>query len=238
MNSVFPAALVCALMAISPARANMSVFNDQATFLAATGATSATGSLPSLAGTHHASVHIGSVTFQDVNGYGFWVGGLESYTPSDWTTLLVGHELAINSVENLDVAFDAPVYSAGFQFAEPGPQPAANASSPYANNAYYPFHDSTFTVTLKLNAAVVDSFSFNAPDEVGSFVGAWSDAAFDRMEIRETSGAIEDDYFGQFYTGSAAMPVPEADTYILMLIGIGLVGCATRRKCNGQGIPP
>jgi hypothetical protein len=229
MNTLKSVALACALLAAPAVHANISVFDDQAAFLSATGAISATGALPSLTGTIY-SAHIGSVSFVDVNGYGFWVGGLEAYNPADWTTLLPGHEIAVNHVENLDVIFDAPVFSAGFAFAEPGPQPAVNPSSPYAHDAYYPYADSTFTVTLKSGASVVEIVTFNAPDETGSFVGVWSDAAFDRMEIRETTGAIEDDYFGEFYSGSVAMPVPEAENWAMLLAGLGLVGFAARRR--------
>jgi hypothetical protein len=221
-------ASLCAFSAL-PAQANTSVFNDQATFLAATSATSATGALPSLTGSMP-TAHIGSVSFFDVNGYGFWVGGLEAYNPADWTTLLPGNEIAVNHVENLDAVFDAPVFSAGFAFAEPGAQLAVNPTSPYANNAYYPYADSTFTVTLKNGASLVDVFTFNAPDETGSFVGVWTDVAFDRMQIRETAGAIEDDYFGEFYSGSVAMPVPEPETYAMLLAGLGLVGFTARRR--------
>jgi hypothetical protein len=219
-----------AVLAASAAHANIGVFNDQATFLTATGATSATGgALPSLTTSPLGSAHIGSVTFSGVDGWKIWVGGLESYNPSDWTTLLPGNEIAVNHMENLDVAFDAPVFSAGFAFAEPGPQPAVNASSPYANDSSYPYADSTFTVTLKSGASVVGAFTFNAPDETASFVGVWSDTAFNRMEIRETTGDIEDEYFGQFYSGAVAMPVPEPEAYALMLAGLGMVGFAARR---------
>lgn len=201
------------------AEANLATFSNQATFLSATGATSATGALPSL-GLQY-SVQIGSVTFADANnGWGFYVGA------GDWTTLLAGNEIAVNHAENIDVAFSTPVYSAGFDFAEPG---ALSASSPYANDATYPYIDSVFTVTLKNNSTPVGAFTFNAPDEVAGFVGVWSGAAFNRMEIRETTGGIEDDYFGQFYTGNAA-PVPEPETYALMLAGLGLVGFAARRR--------
>ena len=201
----------------------IAIYNNATAFLADTAATSATGPLPSLIGSQF-SAHIGSVTFSDVNGNGFWVGGLGAYTPADWTTLLPGDEIAINAVENLNITLDAPVFSAGFDFAEPGSQVGvASPSSPYANDAQYPFYDSTFSVTLKLDGAVVGDFSFNAPNEAASFVGVWSAAAFNQMDIREFSGGIEDDYFGQFYTGTAALPAPEPEPFALILCGVGLI---------------
>jgi len=206
------------------AQANSAIFSNQASFLSATGATSATGVLPDLPG-QYTSVQIGSVTLTDVSGRNFYVGGLVGYPQNDWTTLLPGNEIAINSVENLDVSFKSLVYAAGFDFAEPG---SGSTSSPYANNAYYPYADSEFTVTLKNNGTFVSAFTFNAPDEVASFVGVWSDAAFNRMEIRETTGGIEDEYFGQFYTGNVAL-VPEPEAWAMLLIGLGLVGLKLRR---------
>lgn len=214
------------------ANANLATFSNQTAFFSATGATSATGALPDLVGTH-TSVQIGSVTFTDVNGYKFWVGGLSSYTPNNWTTLLTGNEIAINHVENLDVSFNAPVYSAGFDFAEPS---VLSASSPYANDATYLYANSVFTVTLKNNSTTVGAFSFNAPDEVASFVGVWSDTAFNHMEIRETAGGIEDDYFGQFYTGNAA-PVPEPQSWAMLLIGVALVSLKLRHSERNCLIP-
>jgi hypothetical protein len=200
------------------AEANLATFSNKATFLSATEAASATGALPPL-GSAETPVQIGSVTF---TGGGLFVGGYV------WTSLLEGNEIALG-FENLDVAFDALVYSAGFDFAEPG---IGSTSSPYATTPGYPYADSTFTVTLKNNVTTVGAFTFNAPDEVASFVGVWSDAAFNRVEIRETTGGGEDDYFGQFYTGGIAMPVPEPETYALMLAGLGLVGFAARRRAT------
>lgn len=220
-----------ALLGSAPAQAHISLFGELTTFQAATGATSATGPLPSLPnGGHHFSEHIGSVTFEDVGGYGFYVGGLEAYNPPDWTSQLEGNEIAVNHVENLNVLFDAPVFSAGFKFAEPGPD---SLTSPYANSAYYPFADSQFTVTLMLGTAVVGQFNYNAPEESASFVGVWSDSAFDRMEIRETSDGIEDDYFGEFYSGTTAMPVPEPETHALLLAGLAVLGWVAHRRPRG-----
>lgn len=221
---------VCALaMAVPSALADIRVFDNESAFLNATGAADATGALPSLPGSR-LSQQLGQITLTDVNGYGFWVGGLEAYRPADWTTLLVGNDIAVNHSENLDVSFSSPVYSAGFRFAEPGPQQIVEPSSPYAQVLpTYPYVDSTFMVTLKSDLKTVGVFSFNAPDDRASFVGVWSNQAFNRMEIRETEGGIEDDYFGQFYSGTNILPVPEPDSSAMLLAGLGLLGLIIRR---------
>lgn len=199
--------------------ATIALFDDRDQFITTTAATTATGPLPDVTGVLY-SYQSGSVTFTDVNGYGFWLGGLSNYLPPEWSSLLPGNELAINSVENLNVLFNSPVYSAGFDFIEP----TANSSNhPYANNAYYPYADSTFTVTLKNASNFVAQFDFNRPEEIATFVGIWSNQAFDRLEIRETTGGIEDDYFGSFYSGLQPMPVPVPSALWLWLSGMGLL---------------
>ncbi|OYY95519.1 MAG: hypothetical protein B7Y41_03185 [Hydrogenophilales bacterium 28-61-23] len=234
MKSTLLSLLLATGLSAGGAQASFTLFNDQAAFLSATGAASATGALPDLGLVpSFGSASVGQVIFSDPDGQGgFFIGGASYWAgiPNfDWTTRYAGNELAINHIENLNVFFAAPVYSAGFDFVEPG---ALDVQSPYANDGDYPYVDSVFSVTLKLGASHVSEFSFNAPDNLASFVGVWSDAAFDRMEIRETTGGIEDDYFGQFYTGAVAAPVPEANTYVLMLLGIGLVGFIARRRAS------
>lgn len=199
--------------------ANIALFDNRNQFANITGATTASGPLPDVASVLN-SYQSGSVIFYDVNGYGFWLGGISNLLPPDWSQLLAGNQLAINSLENLNVIFDSPVYSAGFDFVEP----AANSSNhPYANDAFYPFVDSTFTVTLKNATDLIARFDFNRPEEIASFVGVWSNQAFDRLEIRETIGGIEDDYFGNFYSGLQPMPVPVQSAIWLWLSGVGLL---------------
>ena len=72
------------------------------------------------------------------------------------------------------------------------------------------------------------SLAFNAPNDTAAFAGVWSDAAFDRVEIRETTGAIENEFFGQFYTGTT--PIPEPATLTLFGTGLALIGLALRRR--------
>lgn len=74
---------VCALaLAVPSALADIRVFDHELAFLNATGASDATGALPSLPGSR-LSEQLGQITLTDVNGYGFWIGGLEAYRPAD-----------------------------------------------------------------------------------------------------------------------------------------------------------
>jgi hypothetical protein len=109
--------------------------------------------------------------------------------PDPWTVRIPGNQIALSGTEDLNVDLVHPTYAIGFDFVEPENDPNVNAD----------FVDSTFTVTLYSGAVMVDSFSFNAPNDAAAFVGYWADSAFDRIEIRETTGATENEFYGQFY---------------------------------------
>ncbi len=203
---------------IGMANATPIIFDDQSAFLSSTGATSATGTLPYLdyAGT---SVTLGDITL--TSSQGIYVG----YSGYDWTERITGNDIAINDIENLDISINltSSVFSFGFEFVEPEFDPHVTA----------PFVDSTFGVTLMNGTTIVDSFTFNAPNDQAYFVGVWTDVGFDNVEIREISGGIENEFFGQFYTGNAPAPapVPEPATMLLFSTGLaGIVGNRIRRK--------
>lgn len=190
----------------------LTVFDGKATFLSATGATSATGPLPLLGYVN--SAEAGSLTISNVSGssdpsvaLGF--GVIDRPNPEDfWTTLLPGIDLAVGGFEDLNIVLDTPTCSFGFDFAEHLTIPSEEGSLCGGGAGCV---DSVFTVSLFLDGTLVDSFWFNAPNDVASFVGVWSAAAFNRVEIRESraQGGVENDYYGQFYVGDSCMPEPE-----------------------------
>ena len=178
--------------------ATISTFDDKTAFLTATGATSATGPLPDLGlipGGGGAVQSVGQATFSiTLPSSQLFIGtfGTVGVTNNDWTLRLTGPDIAISDVENLNVDLANPVFSFGIDFVEPEFDPNVNAL----------FAESTFTVTLLNGAVVVDSFSVSRPNDSAEFIGVWSDSIFDRVEIRETTGGLENEFFGQVYTGT------------------------------------
>ena len=121
------AALLCFS---SMSHAAFVTYNDFATFISDTGATSATGALP-----NPGLIGGGSTT---VNGVTFTMGPAATQlyigtgvAGGDWTPLIGGNDIALSSPEDLDVDFGSSVFSAGFDFVEPDATsdgPGCNAS--------------------------------------------------------------------------------------------------------------
>lgn len=199
--------MLCALLLVvvttgfSPAQAavTLQLFENKEAFLVATGAASATGPLPDLGQITTGSATVGSVTFSLApGGDNFFIGasgvpGVEG----DWCAASTGNDIALG-FENLEVQTGSPVYALGFDFVEPG------ANAPEDCSPFAPPVDSPYHVTLFAGPTQVGEFDFNAPDDEVGFAGVWSDIAFDRVQIIDSSGNHDDEYFGEFYT--AALP--------------------------------
>ena len=134
-----------------------------------------------------------------------YLGGTTNPTPTfpaDWSTLLAGHEIVISGTENLNVDLATPTTELGLDFHEPStPCPWANACGCILCTS------STFTVTLRHAGLAIDTFTFDAPDDVAAFVGWSSMEAFDRVEFREMVGNpnhADNEFFGTFYVAAAS----------------------------------
>jgi len=225
--------LVFSLVEIPNASAVITVFNDKTTFLTNTGSTSATGSLPDLgliAGGAAATQTLGSVTFTITTPSSeLYVGAAGVGIPgNDWTTINPGPDIAISDIENLNADLASPVIALGFDVIEPTTGIGCVSTTCV---------DSTFSVTLKNGPTTVGSFQFNAPDDVLAFVGVSSTLPFDRVEIRDITANIDDEYFGEFYTktpsvvGGSLIPIDKTalliagiQTSYSILIGFAVVG--------------
>lgn len=200
----------------------ITTFNDKTTFLTTTGAVDATGTLPAISMGSATTATIGTVTFT-----------APRWEIAEHTLTLPGMEIGISNGtgdvdgdgnDGIDTAFASPVYAAGFDFMEPS---VSNTADGIGCNIAVCV-DSTFRITLKNGASIVNSFIFNAPDDVAAFVGVWSDTAFTNMDIREIVGTLDNEFYGHFYSGaSAPVSVPEPATFLLF--GLGLAGVLARR---------
>jgi hypothetical protein len=134
---------------------------------------------------------------------------------TSWTGLLSGNQIGISDTENLNIDLANPVFAFGFDFVEPENDPTSFINAPFV--------DSTFQVRFLNNGLLVDTFIFNAPNDVAAFFSVWGDVTFDRVEIREIVGGIENEFFGEFYTGTAPLPEPSTLIGLGTVLGVGVL---------------
>ncbi len=211
--SLFAAAL-CAAATGGAGAATVSTFSTLASFQASTGATAATGPLP-VNSSNFSSATVGSVTFS---------APVALFT--NWSTLLsavqTGGVLAVSNGagdvggvinEGINAQFAAPVFSAGFRFHEPG------SSTALIDGCNTTCVNSQWSLRLMSGATLVAAVPWTFPKDQATFVGVWSDTAFNRLEVRETVGTDDNEFYGQFYTGLAAA-VPEPGSAALTALGV------------------
>jgi hypothetical protein len=228
------------LAVASAAHAALQTFDDKATFLTATAAGSATGPLPDL-GTvatlddPTASATVGSITFSmGLGAVDLYIGGngLAGLPTGDWYPPTPGNDIA-QGVESLQVQTEVPVFALGFDFVEP-----SATTQPWGGEPV----DSIYEVVLYAGTTEVGRFTFNAPDDKPAFVGVWSDVAFDRVTIVDTTGSNDDEYIGEFYTGVQALPcsgeeaVCTVDNKDVFLAATNATA-ATGVDANGEPLP-
>lgn len=170
---------------------NVETIEDKQEFLSATGAATATGALPDL-GEVASGTTVGTVTFSlALGGNTLSIGTIGTGAEPDYYPALPGNDIALG-YENLQLQTLTPVFSLGFDFVEPNATMPSYGGTPV---------DSTFDVVLYAGASEIGRTSFNAPDDEVTFVGVWSERAFDRVTIVDRTGSGDDEFFGQFYTG-------------------------------------
>jgi hypothetical protein len=182
---------------------DIKTFHNKAAFLAATAATSATGPLPDVGIILDADVDppvsaypLGSLTFGLTFGSdNVFMGAAGTPGFPDWYAGTPGNDMAFGW-ERFEVATSGPVYSFGFDIVEP------DATMP-------PFggipEESTYEFVLYNGPVLVGHVLFDGssiPNDVETFIGIWSDKPFDRIVINDISGSDDDEFLGEFYTGS------------------------------------
>lgn len=207
----------------APAQAAVVIFSDKASFLASTGAESATGALPSSGGDPQT---VGSITFDGLSPSSNNFGGTADF----WSSLIPGHDLALNGAENFDIIAAVTVYAMGFDAHEPAtPFFGGRFTDTCGVSACV---DTTFEITFLNGASLVGSQSVNFADNTLAFFGVWSDIPFDRFLVRDTNRSNDDEFFGQVYTSHHALitGVPEPMTLGLLGAGLAGIGMARRRR--------
>ncbi len=220
MRHLFSLSLAALLLLVgASSEATIILYSDKTDFLTDTGATSATGPLPNL-GAVGATQTVGTVAFTSLSGSLHFGAGAD-----DWTTLIPGNDFAISGVESFEADLLAgPAFSLGFDFHEP-----TDPGGFPVNGCHAPCFDSTFSVTLLLGGVDIpgSTFLYNAPDDVLAFVGVWTDFAFDGFRIIDETATIDDEFWGEFYTGiTPAVAEPGS----VLLLGSGLLAAALGRR--------
>ncbi|MEM1186610.1 MAG: GC-type dockerin domain-anchored protein [Planctomycetota bacterium] len=170
-----------ALLAISAstALAQMGLFDSRNAFL---GPSTAATIWPTASATGATSIAFERFT---VTG----LAGTNGLVFDEWTPRLTGLELAVSGPENLRFDFAEPLTGFGIEFVEPELDDNVNA----------PFVDSTFRVDLYDGETLLDSAEITRPNDEAAFIGVTCPAPFDRVEIIETVGGTENEFFGRVY---------------------------------------
>jgi len=218
----FKLSCALAIATLAPAaQAGVVTFTDESAFLAATGAT-AQPAIPDT-GSQGTTATLGDLTLTTGPGATVLIFGPFGFGGSEWSTLIPGNDFAISDDESFNVDFAAPVASFGFQVHEP----SATGTPPDTTNTGA-FIDSVYDVTVRSGGRVIGTASFAPDNDVLTYFGVWGDTLFDRVEIVETTGGIENEYFGAFATGTTPVPLPAG---LPLLAGaLGLAAVMSRRR--------
>jgi hypothetical protein len=201
--AVLVGTLVLAGALAPPAFADdVKTYYNKAAFLAATSAASATGPLPDAGTVLDSSVDpsgtytLGSLTFALALGSdNMAVGAVDTAAAPDWYPQTPGNDMAFGW-ERIQVSTSGPVYSFGFDIVEPDVTMPPFGGTP---------EESTYEFLLFNGPLLVGHVLFDGtkiPNDVETFIGVWSDKPFDRVVINDISGSDDDEFLGEFYTGT------------------------------------
>lgn len=152
-------------------------------------------------------------------------------TADYWSTLIPGIDLAISSPEDVTITFGSAVTGFSFLLHEPSTATGGNnPPDPDTCNTSSCF-DTTFNFKLLSGVTELASFSLNPTDDSAVFVGFSSLTAFDKVVIDDVTNTIDNEYFGDFKTGSIA-PIPLPATLPLLLASLGGLSLLVRRRAK------
>ncbi|GGY47687.1 hypothetical protein [Parvularcula lutaonensis] len=203
-------ATLAAVLAASGATAAQAaiVITDKAAYTSSAGVENESGPIPIVAGSFGSRM-VGDVTISAG-------AGSSLNLTQDWSSRIAGNQWAINGVENFSIDFDGPKFSFGIDLVEPERDPLVNAA----------FIDSTFRIDLCNGMTCFDSVSFSPMNDMAVFLAVASMQAFDRVVFTETTGGIENEFFGEIFASTRPIPLPGA----ALLFAPALAGLAFVRR--------
>lgn len=214
-QSVLAAAVALAAL---PASANLSVYTDQTSFLNATGSVQSTTFNVFTVDLAANNLDFGAFT---VHGNTSVDAPNQSYTTDGSTNLYVDTTYGGWS----DLRFDQPIFAFGAWFTGMNP-----SNRPYSS--------------IRVDADSLTGYgsyshlgSYLPPTTAAGtlqFIGFTSTQAFNRI-VFEGAGCCSSSFaMDNVVYANALAPVPEPETYALLLAGLGLMGAVVRKRKWGQ----
>lgn len=181
-------------------------------------AMSSTSSIPLPVTASTTSFSAGGLTFTvDGSATNLIVG-----VADEWSTVIPGNDLAISNPEDFKIDFATTITGFSFLLHEPT---TSDVKQDGCNAACV---ETTFSFKLFSGANQVGSFSLDPANDVANFVGFSSLSGFDKLVVDDVTNAIDNEFFGNFRTGVATIPLPAG--LPLLLAGLGALGFVARRK--------
>lgn len=186
-------AAVWILAGLFRAGASVQVWTDEASFLAATSATNASGEIPDLGRVDAPWRGPGITVSRLPRASALFLGG-EGRIDSP----LGSPAISVEGFTDLRLEPGLPVYGLGFEFAEAGLDRSSVGGG---------FVDSVFDVTLWNGTVRVGRVQFNVTNDVKAFVGFTSTRVFNRLELVEIEGSADREWLGRIHVSTVAIPV-------------------------------
>jgi hypothetical protein len=225
-SRIFRAGLTAAAILAAGTAQAVTVYTDETAFVTATGANDV--ALPNL-GSVGSSTTVGDLTLS-LNGGGasdLFVGtsGFEATFGPQFSTLIDGNDIGISGPENFAIDFGLRATAFGMFVHEPtDPGPATPTTPDVCNTGRCV--DSEFTISLFRDGTSIGSFILNPVDDSADFIGFADSMGFDRIEITETVGTDDNEFFGGFKLAVAPLPA----SLPLLLAGLFGLGALARRR--------